>query len=339
MTLSRVLLLTALIALAACEKEKAPTGTDPVASLPTVEAPLQDVDDPYAAAEQIKLDERAPQEWDDLHNVYKLSDNIISGGEPHGEEALRRISEMGVKTIVSVDGKVPDQATAAKYGLRYVHVPIHYSGISEDEMLRLTKAFRELEGPFFVHCFHGKHRGPAGAAVGRLALDGISRGQALAEMRQWCGTAAHYPGLYGVIATGEVPAADATEAYAWDFPAAHTLSDFREAMVDSARCWDNLKLLFANEWKPDPEHPDLDAVNESDKLAQFMGLCAEMDMVRDKPEDFQGWMAASAVGSKALQESLNKLAGGDAAALEAANAAFRKLGKDCKSCHGQYRNN
>ena len=198
------LFLSLAIALAACAKESAP---EPAPMAATVAVPLQDVDDPYAAAMEVTLEERKPQEWDDLHNVYRLSENIISGAEPQGEEALKRISEMGVKTIVSVDGKVPDHETAAKYGMRYIHVPIHYSGISEDEMVRLAKAFRETEGPFFVHCFHGKHRGPAGAAVGRLVLDGISRGQAIAEMRQWCGTAAHYPGLYAVVATGEIPTA------------------------------------------------------------------------------------------------------------------------------------
>jgi protein tyrosine phosphatase (PTP) superfamily phosphohydrolase (DUF442 family) len=322
------LILPLVIALAACAKE-------PV----QVDAPLQGVEDAYVAATEVQLEEREPQEWDDLHNVYRLSDSIISGGEPHGEEALKRISEMGVKTILSVDGKVPDQETAAKYGMRYVHVPIHYSGISEDELMRITKAFRELEGPFFVHCFHGKHRGPAGAAVGRMVLDGASRSQALAEMRQWCGTAAHYPGLYEVIATGEIPEPKVSESYDWDFPAAHSLSDFREVMVDSARTWDNLKLLYANEWKPLPEHPDLDAVNESEKIAQQMTQCAGMDSVKEKPQDFRGWMDGSAASSKALAENLRKLADGDAAALDAANGAYRKLAKDCKSCHGVYRNN
>ncbi len=314
------LILSLLIVLAACAKE-------PV----QVDAPMQGVEDPYAAATEVLLDEREPQEWSDLHNVYRLSDSIISGGEPHGEEALKRISEMGVKTILSVDGKVPDQETAAKYGMRYVHVPIHYSGISEDELLRISKVFREMEGPFFVHCFHGKHRGPAGAAVGRLVLDGVSRGQALAEMRQWCGTAAHYPGLYAVIATGEIPSVEESGAYDWEFPAEHRLSDFREVMVDSARTWDNLKLLYANEWKPDPEHPDLDAVNESEKIAQQMTQCAAMDSVKDKPQDFRDWMNESSKGAHVLAESLRGYSKGNAEALDHANAAFKKLVRTAKA--------
>ena len=73
------------------------------------------------------------------------------------------------------------------------------------------KTFRELDGPFYVHCFHGKHRGPAAAAaLGRIAVDGVPREQAIAEMRQWCGTSEKYEGLYRTIA--EVLRPDAEDA-------------------------------------------------------------------------------------------------------------------------------
>ena len=54
------------------------------------------------------LPERAPEEFPGLHNVYELSANIISGSEPHGQEALETLAQMGVKTILSVDGKEPE---------------------------------------------------------------------------------------------------------------------------------------------------------------------------------------------------------------------------------------
>ena len=130
-----------------------------------------------AAGSLVTLDVVPPQEFPGLHHVFSLSDNIISGAEPDGDRALAEIASMGVKTILSVDGKAPDVETARDYGMRYVHVPIQYKGISTDELLVITKTFREAEGPFYVHCFHGKHRGPAAAAVGRLVIDGLSREQ------------------------------------------------------------------------------------------------------------------------------------------------------------------
>ena len=130
----------------------------------------------YEAAALLRLPETPPENHPALHNVYALSENIISGGEPENEEAFRILQDMGVRTILSVDGKVPDAALAERYGMKYVHVPIQYKGITAAEVAQITKTFREQEGPFYVHCFHGKHRGPAAAAqLGRLVLDGIAR--------------------------------------------------------------------------------------------------------------------------------------------------------------------
>ncbi|MHC5022009.1 MAG: protein-tyrosine phosphatase family protein [Planctomycetota bacterium] len=204
---TRLLTAAALTALLGCQAGDVPNATDaaggaapePVAAARVdVAAPLR-TDDAYALAEQAPAPELEVQEFPGLHNVIQLSETIWSGSEPHGEAALKKLSELGIKTILSVDGKVPDAATAGKYGMRYVHVPIRYSGIKLGELKKIAKSFRELEAPFFVHCFHGRHRGPAGAMVGRLALDGATREQALAEMRL-CGTASKYRGLYGTIA-------------------------------------------------------------------------------------------------------------------------------------------
>ena len=46
---------------------------------------------------------------------------------------MKRLADMGVKTILSVDGKTPDVEAAKKLGMRYVHVPIQYRGITESE--------------------------------------------------------------------------------------------------------------------------------------------------------------------------------------------------------------
>ena len=61
---------------------------------------------------------------------------------------MRLIADMGVKTILSVDGKIPDAEEAAKYGIRYVHVPIRYGGITNDH----TTLWDHMERPAI-----GKH--------------------------------------------------------------------------------------------------------------------------------------------------------------------------------------
>jgi protein tyrosine phosphatase (PTP) superfamily phosphohydrolase (DUF442 family) len=291
--------------------------------------------DAYEVAGKISLPRIEPQDRPDLQNVFDLSGSIVSGGEPHTEDAFASLAERGIKTIVSVDGKIPDAEAARRHGLRYVHVPIRYSGIEYDELVRLAKTFRELEAPFYVHCFHGKHRGPAAAAVGRVVLDGASRQRAVAEMRQWCGTSSSYSGLYASVASAPYPAAEETAVFRWSFPVAHPMSGFRESMVPISRAYDHLKSLAGRDWRVDPAHPDIDALNEAEILLEsFRGSC-ELDEVATRPEDFRGWLTDSVRSGEKLIEELKRLREGRSAG---ATEAMRSIGASCQACHQAYRN-
>jgi len=325
--------LTLFLLLSACrsaEEQDAP------APLPSVPPPIAVRGTAYQAAMTVELPRVPPEEHPELHNVYRLSDNIISGSEPHGEEAFRILQALGVHTILSVDGKVPDAELAARYGMKYVHVPIQYKGIAPLEVTEIAKTFREQEGPFYVHCFHGKHRGPAAAEIGRLVLDGIPRETAIAEMRQWCGTAESYEGLYRTIAEAEIPDAAETRAFAFDFPAAHPFQGFRAGMVEVSRADDNLKTLSKNKWKPSADHPDADAENEATKLASAFERSLALPEMAARPADFQQWMTESRTTALALREALLGVQAGGP--TEAADAAYKALGKTCTACHDSYRN-
>jgi protein tyrosine phosphatase (PTP) superfamily phosphohydrolase (DUF442 family) len=314
-----------------------PTAPASSAARPAPAAPVAWSGKAYDAALSVTLAKTAPEEHPDLHNVYRLSDNIISGSEPHGEEALKRIAAMGVKTILSVDGKTPDAEIAAKHGMKYVHVPIQYKGITPEEIAEMAKTFRELPGPFYVHCFHGKHRGPAGAAVGRLVLDGASREQAAAEMRQWCGTSPKYEGLYATILGAPMPTEAETRGLAFSFPSTVAPKGLPAAMSEIARTWDNLALVQKGAWAADPAHPDVDPVNEGEKLAQYFAQANGLETVTRRPPDFQGWMHDSVQASAALEKALKDLRGGDAGARERADEALKVVKARCDSCHAKYR--
>src|ERR1019366_8057433 len=119
-----------------------------------------------------------------LHNVYRITDKLISGSSPVGDDGFRSLKELGIKTIISMDGARPDLDHARKYGLRYVHLPTGYDGISRPQILRLAKAVRDLQGPVYLHCLHGKHRGPAAAAAIHFCLDEkCSVEEAVAQMK------------------------------------------------------------------------------------------------------------------------------------------------------------
>src|SRR5438094_677830 len=79
---------------------------------------------------------------------------------PDGDEGFHSLQQLGIKTIVSVDGARPEVDLARKYGLRYVHLPIGYDAVPREQALRIARAIRDLPGPVYIHCHHGRHRGP-----------------------------------------------------------------------------------------------------------------------------------------------------------------------------------
>ena len=304
-----------------------------------VAPPMRDAADAYAAAGRPALGDFPPLDFPDLHNVYRLSEQIVSGGEPLSEDGFQRLQDMGIRTILSVDGKAPDAEAARRHGMRYVHVPIQYKGITKGELLRIAKTFRELEGPFYVHCFHGRHRGPAAAAVGRLVLDGESREQAIAEMRQWCGTSSKYEGLYRTVAAAEIPTEAETEGLAWSFEERAAIQGTRHAMVEMARSFERLEALAARDWQADPRHPDIDPGNEAEILTGLFQQSLESAAAEERSAAYQTVLEEALERSRALQALLDGAAyPGQESEDGAAEAALHALDQACNDCHATFRN-
>ncbi|MEM9382397.1 MAG: sulfur transferase domain-containing protein [Planctomycetota bacterium] len=305
-----------------------------------VPPPIELVGSAYEAAGEVKLPDVPPGNYPGLQNVYRLSDSILSGSEPVDEEALAQLAAWGVRTVLSVDGKVPDVEGAEREGLRYVHVPIQYKGIAEDQIAQIAKTFRELEAPFYVHCFHGRHRGPAAAAIGAVAIDGLDREQAIAEMRHWCSTASKYEALYAAVATAEIPSADETAAYEFDFTSAHQLGGIREAMIALTRSWDEVKLIRKNGWSPSADHPDIDPLRSATTVRDHFDACAAMDETATYADDFRAWLTESQEGTNTLVELLTdcRAEGVTEDRTERLEAAYDLVSESCLECHSVYRN-
>jgi len=333
----------AALALAACSAHRAPAASDATAPAQArfaveVAPPMQGLTNAFEAGAILPLPECKPAEYPDLHNVYRLSDRFISGSEPGGPEAIARIASWGVKTILSVDGKAPDAETAAAHGVRYVHVPIQYRGVTREEQLKILKTFRELEGPFYVHCFHGEHRSAAAAALGRLALDGVSREQALAEMRQWAGTSPKYSGLFWDVATSELPDEATTAAFDFGFEAAHPLDGVAGAMVHMARAYEAVRDSNHVDYGIDPAHPDIEPLNEAEKLEQLFAASLKLEDVAAAPQDYRDWMLSSLEDSRRLVKALEELRAGDTSAIDRVASTVKAINTTCNACHTAYRN-
>jgi len=188
-----------------------------------------------------------------------------------------------------------------------------------------------------VHCFHGKHRGPAGAAVARVVIDGVDRGEAIAEMRQYSGTSKKYEGLYRSIASHGIPSQEETRAFPFTFPAVHRPEGVVGSMVPISRTHDFLVDLEKGGWLADVNNPDVDALNEAQKLHEAFVLSADNDEVVTKPEDFRGWWGEAVDQSAGLVDALERFRGGDEAARDEASGHFAAVRDLCSNCHAIYR--
>jgi hypothetical protein len=86
-----------------------------------------------------------------VHRLIQVSPRIWSGGAPEGDATFAALAARGVRTMVSVDGARPDVELAAKYGMRYVHVPIGYDAVSEEAGRAIAAVMAESEGGVYFH--------------------------------------------------------------------------------------------------------------------------------------------------------------------------------------------
>jgi protein tyrosine phosphatase (PTP) superfamily phosphohydrolase (DUF442 family) len=267
-----------------------------------------------------------------MHNVHEVTPRVIRGSQPEGEADFAEIAKLGAKVVVSVDGARPDVESARRHGLRYVHVPMGYDGLTRAEQVLLYKAFKTLDGPFYVHCHHGAHRGPAAAAIGLLGVEGWTSEQAVAELQR-AGTAAKYEGLYALAREFTVPTAEELAAAPDTLPEVAPVPGLTDAMVLIDQSWEHLGVVKQAGWKADPAHPDIHPGHEATILAQRYREMARLDeIVKSKP-DMLRHTQESERAAWDLSEALRAVPM-DPTKVE---AAYARIEQSCVACHKQFR--
>ncbi len=266
-----------------------------------------------------------------LPNPVRVSAKVISGGLPEGDAAFAELKDLGIKTLISVDGAKPDVAAAEKYGLRYVHLPHGYDGIPEQRAKELAKAVRDLPGPIYVHCHHGHHRSPAAAAVACVGAGLIGHSDG-AHILQVAGTSEHYRGLFqSVDAARRFDKALLDELHC-EFPATAKLPAMAEAMVLVEHVYDRLKAIERAGWKTPIDQPALVPDHEALLLREHFTELLRTKDVQSRPAKFQELMSEGETFAQALETTL-QTSPDDAAASQ----LFAKVTSNCKACHQAFR--
>lgn len=267
-----------------------------------------------------------------LENLFSIDGKVLSGSSPHDEQGFQELKALGVKTIISVDGGKPDVETARKYGMRYIHIPIGYDGTSLSNANRIAKAAETTDGVVYVHCHHGKHRGPAAVAVICESRGFWNTNQAEVWLKQ-AGTSTNYPGLYQMAAAfrkspdfARIPT---------NFPEQAAVSGLVDAMVEIDLRWGHLKAMQKAGYKVPPDHPDLVPEKEAVLL---MEAYRELGRVKESKElgaDFFDRLKKAEEQAASLHAFMKA---GQPLIKERADELWTGAGQMCGSCHKKYRN-
>ncbi|QEG39937.1 phosphatase domain-containing protein [Roseimaritima ulvae] len=264
---------------------------------------------------------------DPIPHLLSVAEGVFSGAQPRGEQDFATLAKMGVKTIVSVDGVRPDIEAAKKHGLRYIHIPFGYDGVDDHATESLTRVARETQGPVYVHCHHGKHRGPAAAAIICLASGDFHRAEAEDYMER-AGTSSNYAGLWRSIRTYQTPPQDAELP---ELVAVAKVDGLTEYMARMGRAADELKLARAARWQAPADHPDLVPAHQALLLQE--GLRESLRQLDDAQRQAYG---EAMQRSETLADGLvTAIQNGDTAA---ADRKFQAVITACGECHRDHRN-
>jgi protein tyrosine phosphatase (PTP) superfamily phosphohydrolase (DUF442 family) len=268
-----------------------------------------------------------------IENFYQLSDRIYSGSAPEGDAAFAELKTRGIRTIITVDGAKPEVETARRYGIRYVHLPIGYDGVPTNQAVRLVKAAETLPGPIFVHCHHGLHRGPAGAAVICMGLEGWTPDEAEAWLKL-AGTATNYAGLYRSVRQFHPPAVEVLSNVSPDFPEKSKVSPLADVMIEIDERFDHLKLLKKAGYRPPAANPDLDPAHESMLLDELFKELLRGTAGPQQDNDFKARLNEAELAAGAFHSCL----GNSPIVSTRADAAYQRVSDACNACHKAHRN-
>ncbi|MBL0926603.1 MAG: hypothetical protein IBJ11_02985 [Phycisphaerales bacterium] len=272
-----------------------------------------------------------------LANVHEAAPGLISGGQPEGDAAFAELRRLGIRTIVSVDGARPDLARAHAAGIRYVHLPVGYDGIAPERQREMAAAVRELPGPVYVHCHHGKHRGPAAAASIAVLLGKRAPADAVIWMER-AGTSPSYPGLFACVrglhpaSADDLAAASSAAAEAGGWPESARVKGIVGAMVKADAGFWNVDRIRKAGWQVPADHPDLVPAAEAAAIVEGLRATADAPETPGHGERFGAMLREAIARATELED-------GVAARLprEVLDARWRGVSASCTACHVEFR--
>ena len=126
----------------------------------------------------------------ELPNFHLVNPQLYRGGQPL-DGGLRRLKDLGVKTVVNLRGEDghtrAESEEARSLGLRYYSIALPgFSRPEDEETGRVLGIINDPENqPVFIHCRRGKDRTGTIVACYRISHDGWTAARAKDEARRY----------------------------------------------------------------------------------------------------------------------------------------------------------
>jgi protein tyrosine/serine phosphatase len=115
-------------------------------------------------------------------NFHRISDRLYRSAQPTAE-GFAELERMGIKTVVSLRAFHSDKKKIGAKALRYENIDFKTWHPEQEDIIRFLKVVSDTNNaPVLVHCQHGADRTGTMVAIYRIAIEGWSKKDALAEM-------------------------------------------------------------------------------------------------------------------------------------------------------------
>lgn len=272
-----------------------------------------------------------PVEIPGVANAFLVTEQILSGSEPSGKVTFAALREMGVSVVVSVDGKRPDVDAAKRHGLRYIHLPIGYDDVPTERQAQLLRAVGLLgvDNKLYLHCHHGKHRGPAAVAILGREKEAWSAEKA-EDWLKAAGTATDYEGLFR--AAREWKPLEKQHVLAAELPEAVIAPGIVAAMVALDQHLDDLQMIQKAGRKVPLDRPEISSQEAATLLWEGYREIARLAETSKRPVAYRKLLAEGEQAALRLRTAVKT------GNLSSRSEMLKLVRKNCVSCHKQYRN-
>ena len=266
-----------------------------------------------------------------LQNVYRLGQTLYSGSSPRDEAAFSTLSRLGIKTIISVEGAEPDIDTARAHGMRYVHLPIVYAGLTHERLVELVRAANEYPTPIYIYCDRGVDRAPIAAAALWMCLNRqATKEQAIAVAHKISGDANPHPRLLGSLLDATRPTEEEWKASNSALPEVSQLPPFTRSMASIGRMWDRVAI-------PVKDRHSTTISLQLDTAYDIAEQFRESAAMPGVPDELRPGLQAIVGDAEKLAEIIKSELRDPTAQVTGRQQAVDTINNRCHECHTKFR--